>query len=148
VRASTVQATIATVSRLRAADYLLSGDFKQFVIVDRVGTSIEVIPHLFGGQSLPHRTARPPRSMEVGQRRVGRQRVSLRGDVVVSTAKRATTLFSCVVEDTEYIVHEGEPYADDHPVVAAHPELFGVGVVIQGPVEEATPAPSEIASDE
>jgi HK97 family phage major capsid protein len=31
-----------------AADYLvLSGDFKQFAIVDRIGTRIEVIPHLF-----------------------------------------------------------------------------------------------------
>jgi HK97 family phage major capsid protein len=37
-----------------AADYLvLSGDFRQFVIVDRIGTSIEVIPHLFGAAQRP-----------------------------------------------------------------------------------------------
>jgi predicted phage gp36 major capsid-like protein len=32
---------------------VLSGDFKQFVIVDRVGTSIDVIPHLFGAAQRP-----------------------------------------------------------------------------------------------
>ena len=37
-----------------AADYLvLSGDFQQFAIVDRVGTTIEVIPHLFGANQRP-----------------------------------------------------------------------------------------------
>jgi HK97 family phage major capsid protein len=36
------------------ADYtVMSGDFNQFVIVDRVGTSIEVIPHLFGANQRP-----------------------------------------------------------------------------------------------
>jgi hypothetical protein len=35
-------------------------------------------------------------------------------------------------------------------LVTTHPDLFGVAIVIaEGPkVEEATPAPSEIASDE
>ncbi|MEU2790367.1 hypothetical protein [Streptomyces sp. NPDC007100] len=28
---------------------LLLGDFKWFLIVDKVGTSVELIPHLFGG---------------------------------------------------------------------------------------------------
>jgi HK97 family phage major capsid protein len=37
-----------------AADYLvLSGDFQQFAIVDRIGTSIEVVPHLFGTNRRP-----------------------------------------------------------------------------------------------
>lgn len=37
-----------------AADYLvLSGDFQQFAIVDRVGTSIELVPHLFGAAFRP-----------------------------------------------------------------------------------------------
>jgi HK97 family phage major capsid protein len=37
-----------------AADYLvLSVDFSQFAIVDRVGTTIEVIPHLFGANQRP-----------------------------------------------------------------------------------------------
>jgi HK97 family phage major capsid protein len=37
-----------------AADYLvLSGDFKQFAIVDRIGASIEVIPHLLGVNRRP-----------------------------------------------------------------------------------------------
>ena len=37
-----------------AADYLvLSGDFQQFAIVDRVGTSIEVVPQLFGTNHRP-----------------------------------------------------------------------------------------------
>ncbi len=37
-----------------AADYLvLSGDFKQFAIVDRVGTSIEVIQNLVGTNHRP-----------------------------------------------------------------------------------------------
>jgi HK97 family phage major capsid protein len=37
-----------------AADYLvLSGDFQQFAIVDRLGTSIEVVPHLFGANQRP-----------------------------------------------------------------------------------------------
>jgi HK97 family phage major capsid protein len=37
-----------------AADYLvLSGDFRQFAIVDRVGTTIEVIPQLFGTTHRP-----------------------------------------------------------------------------------------------
>jgi predicted phage gp36 major capsid-like protein len=32
-----------------AADYvLLSGDFQQYVILDRVGATIELVPHLFG----------------------------------------------------------------------------------------------------
>jgi len=31
------------------ADYaLISGDFQQYVILDRVGATIEFIPHLFG----------------------------------------------------------------------------------------------------
>lgn len=31
------------------ADYVvLSGDFRQYVIVDRIGTVIEYVPHLFG----------------------------------------------------------------------------------------------------
>lgn len=37
-----------------AADYLvLSGNFQQFAIVDRIGTTIEVIPHLFGANRRP-----------------------------------------------------------------------------------------------
>jgi HK97 family phage major capsid protein len=37
-----------------AADYLVvSGDFKQFAIVDRVGTSVEFIPHLMGASRRP-----------------------------------------------------------------------------------------------
>ncbi len=37
-----------------AADYaLLSGDFKQFAILDRIGTSVEVIPQLFGSNFRP-----------------------------------------------------------------------------------------------
>jgi HK97 family phage major capsid protein len=37
-----------------AADYLvLSGDFQQFAILDRVGTTIEVIPQLFGANRRP-----------------------------------------------------------------------------------------------
>lgn len=37
-----------------AADYLvLSGDFKQYAIVDRVGTSLELVPHLFGTNRRP-----------------------------------------------------------------------------------------------
>jgi HK97 family phage major capsid protein len=37
-----------------AADYLvLSGDFQQFAIVDRIGTTIEVVPHLFGANQRP-----------------------------------------------------------------------------------------------
>jgi HK97 family phage major capsid protein len=37
-----------------AADYLvLSGDFQQFAIVDRVGTPIEVVPQLFGTNHRP-----------------------------------------------------------------------------------------------
>ncbi len=37
-----------------AADYaVLSGDFRQYAIVDRVGTSIEMIPHLFGASQRP-----------------------------------------------------------------------------------------------
>jgi len=37
-----------------AADYLvLSGDFQQYVIQDRVGTSIELIPNLLGSNRRP-----------------------------------------------------------------------------------------------
>jgi HK97 family phage major capsid protein len=37
-----------------AADYLvLSGDFGQFAIVDRIGTSVEIIPHLVGTNHRP-----------------------------------------------------------------------------------------------
>lgn len=37
-----------------AADYaVLSGDFRQFAIVDRVGTSIEVVQNLFGTNHRP-----------------------------------------------------------------------------------------------
>jgi HK97 family phage major capsid protein len=37
-----------------AADYaVLSGDFKQFAILDRIGTSVEVIPQLFGASLRP-----------------------------------------------------------------------------------------------
>jgi HK97 family phage major capsid protein len=37
-----------------AADYLvLSGDFQQFAIVDRVGTTIELVPQLFGAAGRP-----------------------------------------------------------------------------------------------
>lgn len=32
---------------------LLYGDFQQFVIVDRIGTSIELVPHLFGANNRP-----------------------------------------------------------------------------------------------
>jgi HK97 family phage major capsid protein len=35
-------------------DYaLLSGDFQQYIIVDRVGTTIELVPHLFGAAGRP-----------------------------------------------------------------------------------------------
>lgn len=37
-----------------AADYLvLSADFRQFAIVDRIGTSVEVVPQLFGSNQRP-----------------------------------------------------------------------------------------------
>jgi HK97 family phage major capsid protein len=35
-------------------DYcLLSGDFKQYIVVDRIGTSVEFVPHLFGASGRP-----------------------------------------------------------------------------------------------
>lgn len=34
-------------------DILMFGDFKQFIIVDRVGMSIELIPHMFDGNGAP-----------------------------------------------------------------------------------------------
>jgi hypothetical protein len=62
----------------------------------------------------------------------------------MATAKRATTSFSAVVGDVEYIVHAGVVFPGDHPVVEAHPELFGPAVVVaEAPVEQATPAPGE-----
>src|SRR5690606_6995197 len=33
--------------------YLLFGDFSQFLIVDRVGMSVELVPHLFGSNQRP-----------------------------------------------------------------------------------------------
>jgi HK97 family phage major capsid protein len=37
-----------------AADYvLISGDFQQYVIVDRIGAYIELVPHLFGASGRP-----------------------------------------------------------------------------------------------
>ena len=33
------------------SNVLLQGDFKQFLIVDRVGLGIELVPHLFGGSN-------------------------------------------------------------------------------------------------
>jgi HK97 family phage major capsid protein len=37
-----------------AADYLvLSGDFQQFAIVDRIGTTVELIPHIMGANRRP-----------------------------------------------------------------------------------------------
>ena len=37
-----------------AHDYvLLCGDFKQYVILDRVGASLELNPHLIGGSGRP-----------------------------------------------------------------------------------------------
>ena len=37
-----------------AADYaVLSGDFNQFAIVDRIGVSLEVVPHMFGASGRP-----------------------------------------------------------------------------------------------
>jgi HK97 family phage major capsid protein len=33
--------------------FLLYGDFSRFVIVDRVGLSVDVIPHLFGTNHRP-----------------------------------------------------------------------------------------------
>lgn len=37
-----------------AADYtVLSGDFQQYAIVDRVGTTVELVPHLFGDNGRP-----------------------------------------------------------------------------------------------
>ena len=36
------------------ADYtVLSGDFQQFCILDRIGTQIEVVPHLLGANRRP-----------------------------------------------------------------------------------------------
>jgi hypothetical protein len=62
----------------------------------------------------------------------------------MATAQRATTSFFCVVEDVEYIVHAGELFPSDDPVVAAHPELFGPAVLLTGgPVETATSGPGE-----
>jgi len=49
--ASTMDPTIAAGA---TADYvLLYGDFRHFVIADRVGTRVEVIPHLFGETGRP-----------------------------------------------------------------------------------------------
>lgn len=37
-----------------AADYcVLSGDFKQFAILDRLGATVEVVPQLFGANQRP-----------------------------------------------------------------------------------------------
>ena len=37
-----------------ADNFLLAyGDWKQFVIVDRIGTTLELVPHLFGDNSRP-----------------------------------------------------------------------------------------------
>ena len=37
-----------------AADYaLVFGDFTQYVIVDRIGATIELVPHLFGASQRP-----------------------------------------------------------------------------------------------
>ena len=43
-----------TITGAAAHDYLLlSGDFQQYAIVDRVGTTIEVVPHVFGANHRP-----------------------------------------------------------------------------------------------
>jgi HK97 family phage major capsid protein len=37
-----------------AADYLtVVGDFQQYAIVDRIGTTLELVPHLFGANRRP-----------------------------------------------------------------------------------------------
>jgi HK97 family phage major capsid protein len=47
---STMDGTITAT----AADYLLlAGDFSQYIVTDRIGTMIEVIPHLFGAAGRP-----------------------------------------------------------------------------------------------
>jgi HK97 family phage major capsid protein len=46
---NSAMATVTTVGAL----FLLIGDFSRFVIVDRIGLSIELIPHLFGTNHRP-----------------------------------------------------------------------------------------------
>lgn len=40
-------------SRATGARFLMLGDFQQFLIVDRVGMSVELVPHLFGANRRP-----------------------------------------------------------------------------------------------
>jgi HK97 family phage major capsid protein len=51
--AYTAEAMDSTVTALAANPLLIFGDFENYVIADRVGTTIEYIPHLFGANRRP-----------------------------------------------------------------------------------------------
>jgi hypothetical protein len=125
--------TMATTNKIA-----IYGDFSNFLIADRIGGTIELIPHLFGA------TSRFP----MGQRglyyywRVG-------SDVLVQNAfrylevlkmapkmVRANRSFAAVAGEVEHFVREGELLPTTHRLVKAHPELFGT----PKPVVEQTTA--------
>jgi HK97 family phage major capsid protein len=49
----TVATAQATTSATADATLMIFGDFKQFLIVDRIGMNVEMIPHLFGSNRRP-----------------------------------------------------------------------------------------------
>jgi hypothetical protein len=63
------------IDAVRQQRHPLYGDFQKFQIVDRVGMSVEFIPHLFGANGRPDRPAGLVRLLAQRLGRAGRQRV-------------------------------------------------------------------------
>jgi hypothetical protein len=113
-----------TITGSAAHDYLLlSGDFSQFAIVDRVGTSLEILPNLLGSNRRPS-----------GQRGfLLHWRTASDALVMTDPLLVATKSTMVKVNGQAQIVQKGATkLRSGHPVAKTRPDLFE-------PVEPTSP---------
>jgi pectate lyase len=112
-----------------AADYtVVSGDFSQYCIVDRVGTSIEVVQNVFGTNHRPTGQRGFYMHFRVGADWPDPRRVPPDQPLgLMATARKvvATQTFVAITEEDGYrVVVEGEELDATDELVKANPDHF------------------------
>ena len=111
-----------------AADYLVvSGDFQQYVIFDRIGATVEVIPQLMKAAFRPS-GQRAFCSIGASAPTSSSRRFPAEQLLHVMAARKTTLVaraqFVAEIDGRTVVVLEGARYPADHPIVKGHPTLF------------------------
>ncbi len=103
---------------------MVGGDLKTgYRIVDRIGSAIEIIPHLFGAAQGQFPTGQRGRTFIGGWAAALSHRTR---SAIEMAAKMlvARTSFACEVKGVDYVISQGQAVANNHPAVKGREQLF------------------------